>query len=151
MTGSGILSGNRLEFLDAFFAAAKSGVILVPLGTRLTAPELAVIAADCRLSALVYSGEHADTVRELRTLVDLGRVVALDDSDDPGDLSWSDLHGSVGEADYRAGGLRPGGSLLPALHVGHDGPPEGGHHPAPHGGLERVQHGRLLAALGDTT
>jgi fatty-acyl-CoA synthase len=96
----GILSGNRLEFLDAFFAAAKSGVILVPLGTRLTAPELAVIAADCRLSALVYSGEHADTVRELRTLVDLGRVVALDDSDDPGDLSWSDLHGSVGEADF---------------------------------------------------
>ena len=28
----GILSDNRLEFLDAFFAAAKSGVILVPLG-----------------------------------------------------------------------------------------------------------------------
>ena len=43
----GILSGNRLEFLDAFSAAAKSGVILVPLGTRLTAPELAVIATDC--------------------------------------------------------------------------------------------------------
>ena len=51
----GILSGNRLEFLDAFSAAAKSGVILVPLGTRLTAAELAVIAADCRLSALVFT------------------------------------------------------------------------------------------------
>ena len=96
----GILSGNRLEFLDAFFAAAKSGVILVPLGTRLTAAELAVIAADCRLSALVFSGEHAETVRELRSLVDLGRVVALDDSENPGDLSWSDLNGSVGEANF---------------------------------------------------
>ncbi|MBD3854527.1 MAG: acyl--CoA ligase, partial [Acidobacteria bacterium] len=96
----GILSGNRLEFLDAFSAAAKSGVILVPLGTRLTATELAVIATDCRLSALIYGGEHADTVRELRSSVDLGRVVALDDSDDSGDLSWSDLQGSVGEADF---------------------------------------------------
>ncbi len=96
----GILSDNRLEFLDALFAAAKSGVILVPLGTRLTAAELAVIVADCGLSALIYGGEHADAVRELRSLVDLGRVVALDDSDDPGDLSWSDLHGSVGEADF---------------------------------------------------
>jgi len=61
----GILADNRLEFLDAFFAAAKSGVILVPLGTRLTAAELAVIVADCKLSALVYGAEHAETVREL--------------------------------------------------------------------------------------
>jgi len=96
----GVLFGNRLEFLDAFLAAAKSGVILVPLGTRLTAAELAVIVADCGLSAFVYGCEHADTVRELRSLVDLGRIVALDDSVDPGDLSWSDVHESVGETDF---------------------------------------------------
>src|ERR1700733_6782785 len=34
-----ILAKNRLEFLDAFFAAAKSGVILVPLNVRQTVPE----------------------------------------------------------------------------------------------------------------
>jgi len=96
----GILSGNRLEFLDAFFAAAKSGVILVPLGTRLTAAELAVIVADCGLSALVFGAEHADTVRELRSSADVGRLVALDDRDDPGDLSWSELLESVGDGEY---------------------------------------------------
>jgi len=96
----GILSGNRLEFLDAFFAAAKSGVILVPLGTHLTAAELAVIVADCELSALIYEGEHADAVRELRSLAEVGLLVTLDDGDDAGDLSWLDVHGSVGEAEY---------------------------------------------------
>jgi fatty-acyl-CoA synthase len=30
-----LLSGNRVEFVDCFFAAAKSGVILVPLNSRL--------------------------------------------------------------------------------------------------------------------
>jgi len=93
----GILSGNRLEFLDAFFAAGKSGVILVPLGTRLTAAELAVIIADCRLSALVYGAEHADTVRELRSRVDVGRFIALDPDDDTEDLPWESLHAEVGD------------------------------------------------------
>src|ERR1039458_10071173 len=36
----GILAKNRVEFLDAFFAAGKTGIILVPLNTRLTAAEL---------------------------------------------------------------------------------------------------------------
>ena len=36
----GILAHNRVEYLEALFAAAKTGIILVPLGTRLTAVEL---------------------------------------------------------------------------------------------------------------
>ena len=36
----GILAHNRVEFFDAFFAAGKSGIVLVPLNTRLTPPEL---------------------------------------------------------------------------------------------------------------
>ena len=43
----GVLSGNRIEFLDTFFAAGKSGIVLVPLNTRLTAPELEFIIRDC--------------------------------------------------------------------------------------------------------
>ena len=62
----GILSGNRIEFLDTFFAAAKSGVILVPLGTRLTAAELTVIVSDCGLSALVYGVVQAGALPPLR-------------------------------------------------------------------------------------
>jgi fatty-acyl-CoA synthase len=103
----GILSGNRLEFLDAFFAAGKSGVILVPLGTRLTAAELAVIVADCRLSALIYGGEHADTVRELRSRVDVRRFIALDETDDVDDLSWENMIATVGDDEFVPGVCQP--------------------------------------------
>jgi len=96
----GLLSGNRLEFIDAFFAAAKSGVILVPLGTRLTAAELAVIVSDCELSALVYDAEHAESVRELATRVDVGRLVPLDEENGGGELTWHGLLASIGEGEY---------------------------------------------------
>ena len=96
----GILSGNRLEFLDAFFAAGKSGVILVPLGTRLTAAELAVIASDCGLSALVFGDDHAETVKELAGRVDVGRLVALDEGAGIDAASWNELQTRVGKGDH---------------------------------------------------
>jgi len=96
----GILSGNRLEFLDAFFAAAKSGVILVPLGTRLTAAELEVIVSDCKLSALMYGAEHVETVRELASQTEVGRLVALDEGDAEDDLVWGELLASIGDGEY---------------------------------------------------
>jgi fatty-acyl-CoA synthase len=104
---AGILAGNRLEFLDAFFAAGKSGVILVPLGTRLTAAELEVIIADCRLSAVIYDGDHSDTVRELRSRVDVDRFIALDEGDGEDDLSWGELLSVVGDDEFVPGVCQP--------------------------------------------
>jgi fatty-acyl-CoA synthase len=75
-----ILAHNRVEFLDAFFAAGKSGVILVPLGTRLTAAELAPILADSGARALLYAGEFAAVVAALRGAAPaVERWVALDE------------------------------------------------------------------------
>jgi fatty-acyl-CoA synthase len=51
-----VLSGNSVEFLDLFFAAGKSGVVLVPLNSRATAKEHRKILADCEASALFYEG-----------------------------------------------------------------------------------------------
>ena len=70
-----LLSHNRVEFLDLFFAAGKSGIVLVPLGTRLTAHELAFIVRDSGARALVYDGAFSGTVAELRTLVAVDRRV----------------------------------------------------------------------------
>ncbi|HEV2847150.1 MAG TPA: class I adenylate-forming enzyme family protein, partial [Thermoanaerobaculia bacterium] len=84
-----LLADNRIEFLDAFFAAPKAGVILVPLGTRLTPQELAGILEHARPAGLFYGGEHAETVKALADLVELDHWVSLDDlADLPEDSSW---------------------------------------------------------------
>ncbi len=121
----GILAGNRLEFLDAFFAAGKSGVILVPLGTRLTPPELASIVADCRLSALVYGGEHAETVRGLRSRVDVGRFVALDEGGAVDDLAWEKLLSAVGDDEFVPGACEPEDPYCLLYTSGTTGKPKG--------------------------
>ncbi|MGE5234802.1 MAG: alpha/beta fold hydrolase [Acidobacteriota bacterium] len=87
----GLLAHNRPEFLDAFFAAGKSGIILVPLGTRLTSHELEHVVRDSGMRALLYDGAFADTVRALRELVTLEHWVALDAPADPTDALWSEL------------------------------------------------------------
>ncbi len=81
----GLLAHNRVEYLDLVFAAAKSGCIIVPLGTRLTAHELEHIVRDSGMRVLIYAGQFGDTVTELRTLVPLARAVALDEPAAPAD------------------------------------------------------------------
>lgn len=63
-----LLSHNRVEFLDLFFAAGKGACVLVPLGTRLTAHEIAPILADSGARLFVHDGEHAPLVETLRAL-----------------------------------------------------------------------------------
>ncbi len=84
----GLLAHNRVEYVDLFFAAAKAGLVLVPLGTRLTPRELAFIVDDAGLSALVYGGEFAETVAALRGESAVPRWIALDAPASAGDLFW---------------------------------------------------------------
>jgi fatty-acyl-CoA synthase len=86
---AGILAENRVEFLDAFFAAGKLGIILVPLSTRMTAHELAYIARDSGLACLLYSSRFAETARTLRQAISVERWIALDEPLDPGDLNYA--------------------------------------------------------------
>ena len=75
----GILAHNRTDYVAAFFAALKSGIILVTLGTRLTAGELEHIVLDSGIKVLFYEADFAATVGELESKVDVGRWVDLDD------------------------------------------------------------------------
>ncbi len=96
----GLLASNRLEFLDIFFSAGKSGIVLVPMGTRLTARELAHIVSDSGLRAFVYGRDFVETVRELRGLVEVERWVALDGPAAPGDVAYTDLLARVPEGPW---------------------------------------------------
>lgn len=82
-----LLAHNRVEYVDLLFAAAKTGLVLVPLGTRLTPHELAFIVRNADVSALLYGGDYAETVGALRAEADVPRRIALDSPSAPGDLS----------------------------------------------------------------
>ncbi|MDN4593064.1 o-succinylbenzoate--CoA ligase [Polycladomyces subterraneus] len=61
----GILCRNHHQHVTAFFAAAKIGVVTVPLNWRLPASGLDFVLQDVRVSALVYDAEFGDTVHQL--------------------------------------------------------------------------------------
>ncbi|HEX5719107.1 MAG TPA: long-chain fatty acid--CoA ligase [Thermoanaerobaculia bacterium] len=88
-----LLADNRPEILDAFFAAPKSGVIFVPLGTRLTVREMAGILTDAAPSAFFYGAEHADKVRELRELIEIPDWISLEEPLDVADSDWQPEEG----------------------------------------------------------
>jgi fatty-acyl-CoA synthase len=82
-----LLAHNRVEYVDLFFAAAKTGLVLVPLGTRLTPHELAFIVRNADVSAIVYGGDFTETVAALRAEAAVPSRIALDSLAAPGDLS----------------------------------------------------------------
>jgi len=85
-----ILSENRVEYVDAFWASGKSGIILVPLGTRSTAHELHQILADCGPRCLMYSARFEKLANELQQLVAFEHLISLDAEDNtPKALSYA--------------------------------------------------------------
>jgi len=61
-----LLMSNCSEFLEIFFACAKTGAIMVPLNFRLAAPELLYILKDSAPDILIYSAEFAPKVGEIK-------------------------------------------------------------------------------------
>ncbi len=84
----GILAHNRIEYVDAFFAAGKCGIILVPLNTRLTAHELEYIVRDSGMRALIYDGDFGATITKLRSQVDVEHWISLDVALAPADRNY---------------------------------------------------------------
>ncbi len=63
-----VLAANAPEYLDAFFACALLGAILVPLNWRLTQRELGVILDDCAPKLLLHDDQYAEHARAASTL-----------------------------------------------------------------------------------
>ena len=94
----GILAHNSVEFVDAAFAAAKAGTILVPLNTRLTAHELEYIVRDSGLAVMHYEAEFHETVEALRRACPNVRWVALDQRLHAADLLYREATATLPEA-----------------------------------------------------
>jgi fatty-acyl-CoA synthase len=62
------LGPNSPAFAETMFAAGSLGAVILPLNTRLAAPELAYIAGDAGADLLVWAPELAETVNALREL-----------------------------------------------------------------------------------
>lgn len=61
-----LLMQNCVEFVALFYAAAKLGLVVVPLNTRLAANELAFMLSDSGARTLFYGAECAETTNGIR-------------------------------------------------------------------------------------
>jgi fatty-acyl-CoA synthase len=61
-----VLMLNSGEFLEIFFACAKTGAIMVPINFHLAAPELMYVLRDCSPRALIYSSDFAEKIRAIK-------------------------------------------------------------------------------------
>ena len=81
----GFLLMNSAEFMEAYFAAAKIGAVVVPLNWRLVPDELEFILKDSGTKRLIFGDEFLDTVKELHSrgaktgVIDWLQVVAEKD------------------------------------------------------------------------
>ena len=57
---------NSSEFLEIFFACAKTGAIMAPVNFRLAAPEMIYILRDCAPRVLVYSADFTARIEEMK-------------------------------------------------------------------------------------
>jgi len=80
----GLLIGNRWEFVAALVGAVRAGIVIVPLSTRASAPELAYILDDCGAALTICEADLADRLPEgARRLAIGGGPAATGDGRDP--------------------------------------------------------------------
>jgi len=91
----GILTQNCVEFIDAFYAAGKTGIIAVPLNPRQTARELEYVVRDAGLTALMYESDYAETVTELRRRTGIEKLFCVDDKGITGSIEYRRACASV--------------------------------------------------------
>ena len=68
----GIWMANRVEYVETYLAAAKAGLVVVPVNIRFTAEEARFLLVDSGTRALVYDDSVAERVTELGIADDLG-------------------------------------------------------------------------------
>jgi carnitine-CoA ligase len=105
-----VLSNNRIEFVELFFACAKLGAVIVPTNVFLKGDFLHYQLRDCETATIVVDGPGASTVADVASeLPALKRAIALDDATVSGveTIPFAKLHvtSEFVESDVSAGSL----------------------------------------------
>lgn len=76
-----VLLPNCLELFDAYLAAARLGIVVVPLSPLLRGPGLAVLLRDCAATAVITCADLTTELDPIRTELGFGagRVLVIDD------------------------------------------------------------------------
>jgi acyl-CoA synthetase (AMP-forming)/AMP-acid ligase II len=70
-----LLTYNGHEFLEAFCAIAKTGLVAVPINWRLTTREVSYILKDCGVKSIIFDSEFSSTIEEIRDKGREGSVI----------------------------------------------------------------------------
>jgi len=79
-----LLAYNGHEFLEAFFAIAKIGLVAVPVNWRLTTREISYILKDCGVKSIVFDSGFSSTIEEIHNEAEQGVSIK----------SWLELRGN---------------------------------------------------------
>jgi fatty-acyl-CoA synthase len=120
-----VLTHNRVEFLDAFFAAAKTGTIIVPLNTRQTPHELDWILRDSGARAVLFESDFRDAVRILRAELEIPHWICLDSAGEVGAASYVAEAGRFDAAGWRNVACSPEDLVCLLYTSGTTGKPKG--------------------------
>ncbi len=93
--------------VEAFCAAGKSGVVLVPLNARLTAPELKDIILDSGMHVLMYGEGFEETARALKEVASLREWISLHPSASGLESDYRRLIGTLGDSDWKRAECEP--------------------------------------------
>jgi len=78
----GVLLENRMEYFTLIWGSQRTGAMLVPVSTRLTAPEISYILRDAEAKLLITSPAYADVVGGIRAELPELEVLVVDGSGD---------------------------------------------------------------------
>ncbi|MBB3034206.1 acyl-CoA synthetase [Alteriqipengyuania lutimaris] len=86
-TSVGLLLENRPLYLEMVWATQRMGAMLVPIATRLTAPEIAYILADAECTLLLTSRAFADVTGELARIAPGLTIIDVDSDAFTGEIA----------------------------------------------------------------
>ncbi len=100
---------NSGEMIVALFAAARAGMVLVPINWRLAAPEIRYILEDCGVAAMLVDDTYQASVAEIDPPLTIDRIIGVGTDgasyrrfDDLLDANRTDTQTDVEEVDPRS-------------------------------------------------